>query len=359
MNRSKTMFFAFTGKPIEQAQKMLPILDGYECWDLKQFSFDEFIEEVKKRIPPVNNNVLRNYRAEGNTRNIFGLDDTHYEKASWGLLIPDTIEEGGFAHAETLFLLNIYSPHFLYPLFSANDMGITRHRKESRHDPLTYFHTQDAAIFQSKGFVEFYKTLLKQSEYGTWHLDRVQSWNKEDWRLFVAALLYKGLEDYENSKSSFGWQRESAEMATILEALFTAGDARSEEVTYRLRKRVAVLLAWKFPNIEKDIKELYSARSAFVHGSFFEQIAKESPDAYNNLPVPDFDLLYKHKEYVRLSLAAYMNLARVIGTGGIEGVKSAMEALEKAIIDTELRGKLIAETEKLFALMPEPKLTRM
>lgn len=344
------MFFAFTGKAIEQSEKILEIQDGYECWDLKKFTLDEFVEEIKNKIPPVNGNVLRNYKLESEAIDSFGITEKQYEKASWGLLIPDTIEEGGFGYAETLFLLDLYSPNFLYPLFHINDMGIMRQRHDK--DSMIYFHTQDHSIFNKKEFVIFYKMLFDQSKYGSWHLDRIQSWDKEDWRLFVAALLYSGLSDYENSKSSFGWQRESAEMATILEALFTAGDARNEEVMYRLRKRMAALLAWKFPDIEKDIKELYSARSAFVHGSFFEQIAKESPAANNNIPTPDFDLLYKHKEYVRFALVAYLNLAKIVKLNGIAGITSAMDGLERAIINIKLREQVITETEKILTLMP-------
>lgn len=357
MKRTKTLFFAFTGKTVEREDKIFELQDGYEFWNLKKFTLDEFIEALKTKIPPVNRNVLRNYKVEGVTGEPFGITEKQYQQCSWGLLIPDTLKEGGFSHTETLFLLNLYSQNFLYPVFHANDMGIMRQKHNK--DPMIYFHTQNHEIFNSKNFVAFYKILFEQSKYGSWHLDRIQSWGKEDWRLFVAALLYSGLTDYENTKSSFGWQRESAEMATILEALFTAGDAHNEEVMYRLRKRIAVLLAWKFPDIEKDIKELYGARSAFVHGSFFKQIAKDSPDAYNNLPVPDFDLLYKHKEYVRLALVAYLNLARVIQSGGIDGVKSVMDALENAIINIELRAKLTAETEKLFTLMPEPTFKQM
>ncbi|MFA5793352.1 MAG: hypothetical protein WC897_05855 [Candidatus Gracilibacteria bacterium] len=357
MNRTKTMFFAFTGKPPEQKEKIFEIQDGYEFWNLKNVALDEFIDELKKKIPPVNSNVLRNYKADGDSREPYAITEKQFVQCSWGLLIPDTLEEGGFSHAETMFLLNLYSPNFLYPYFFANDMGIMRQRHDK--DSMIYFHTQDHSIFNNKNFVTFYKTIFEQSKYGSWHLNRIQQWNKEDWRLFVAAFLYSGLKDYENAKSSFGWQRESAEMATILESLFTAGDARNEEVMYRLRKRIAVLLAWKFPDIEKDIKELYGARSAFVHGSFFEQIAKESPRAYNNLPIPDFNLLYKHKEYVRLALVAYLNLAKIIKSEGIDNVKSVMDALEKAIIDIKLRETLTSETKKLFTLMPEPTFKQM
>ncbi len=69
--------------------------------------------------------------------------------------------------------------------------------------------------------------------------------------------------------SSFDSQRESADMATILEALFTAGTGENTEIGYKLRKRVAAMLAFQFPSIEKEIKDLYKQRSAFVHGSFF------------------------------------------------------------------------------------------
>ncbi|MDD5144772.1 MAG: DUF4209 domain-containing protein [Candidatus Pacebacteria bacterium] len=354
MNRTRKMFFAFVGKEPEQTEKISEIQDGYEFWNLKKFVLDEFVEELKKKIPPVNNNVIHNYKVDSDSREPYAITEEQFKKCSWGLLIPDTLEEGGFSYAETLFILNLYSPNFLYPCFYVNDMGIMRQKHDK--DSMIYFHTQDYSIFNNKNFVEFYKILFEQSKYGSWHLDRIKLWNKEDWRLFIAAFLYSGLKDYENSKSLFGWQRESAEMATILEALFTADDSRNEEVMYRLRKRIAALLAWKFPDIEKDIKELYEARSAFVHGSFFKQIAKESPGAYNNLPSPDFNLLYKHKEYVRVALAAYLNLAKIVSLENIDNVKSVMDALEESIIDFRLREKLISETKTLFDFMPEPRL---
>ena len=64
MSRTKTIFLAFRGKSIEQDEKILEIQDGYECWDLKKFTLDQFIEEIKIKIPPVNSIVLRNYRSE-------------------------------------------------------------------------------------------------------------------------------------------------------------------------------------------------------------------------------------------------------------------------------------------------------
>lgn len=352
MNRTKTMFFAFIGKEPEQTEKISEIQDGYEFWNLKKFTIDEFVGELKKKIPPVNNNVIHNYKEDSASREPYVITEEQFKKCSWGLLIPDTLEEGGFSYTETMFILNLYSPNFLYPYFFVNDMGIMRQKHDK--NSMIYFHTQNYLIFNKKNFVEFYKILFEQSKYGSWHLDRIQSWEKEDWRLFVAALLYSGLKVYENAKSSFGWQRESAEMATILEALFTAGDARNEEVMYRLRKRIAALLAWKFPDIEKDIKELYGARSEFVHGSFFAQITKESKTSFNNIPSPDFDILYRQKEYVRWALVGYLFLAKEIKDrpNDYKNNKSVMDVLERAIIDTDLRNTILVNTNRIFSLLP-------
>lgn len=349
MDRTKTIFFAFTGKAIEQPEKIFVIGSGYECWDLKKFTLDEFCEEIKKRISPANEKALHNYK----------LEQEQYDKVSWGLLIPETIENSGFNYAETLFLLNIYSPNFLYPLFHVNDMGIDRNKFNK--DPLIYFHTQNHSIFKTTNFITFYKVLFDQAKYGSWCLDRIQAWDKEDWRLFVAVLLYNGLKDYDNIKNSFDWQRESAEMSTILESLFTADDSRNEEIIYRLSKRIAVLLNWIFPNIEKEIKkELYQNRSDFIHGAFFKQIAKESPGANNSIPTPDFRLLYKHKEYVRCALVAYLHLALLLKQNPEEykGIKTVMGVIEESIIDMDLREKIVGKTKTLFSLMPEVTLSQ-
>ncbi len=358
MNRTKTMFFAFIGNPMERPEKIFGIAEGYECWNLKNFTLDEFVEELQSKIPPVNKtHVLKNYKAEETTREPYGLSQKQFGQASWGLLIPDTLEEGGFSYEETLFILNLYSANFLYPLFFANDMGIQRpHHDKEIH---TYFHNQDHAIFNKKEFITFYRMLFEQSKYASWNLNQIQTWKNEDWRLFTAVILFTGLKKYENSKTPFGWQRESAEMSTILEALFTADDTGNQEIVYRLCKRISVLLCWMFPNIEKDIrKELYKARSDFVHGSFFLQIAKDSAKADSNIPIPDFDVLYKHKEYVRLALVAYLYLAQCIKKNPTEykNNSNVMGTLEESIMDIELRKKVVAEIQSLFSLMPKTNL---
>ncbi len=356
MTRKSTIFLAFTGQPINQSKAVFEVQDGYECWDLKKLSFNEFIDTLKQKIPPINGNVLRNYILKTASKVTYGITEQQYNESSWGLLIPHSINDAvSNSYAETIFLLNLYSPTFLYPLFFASNFGIM---SLSHDKPVVYFadRQNQSRIFKTKEFIDFFRILLPQSQYGTWQLDRVQKWNEEDWRLFAAGLLYSGLKDYDTGKNAFGWQRESADMASILESLFTAGDSQNEEVGYRLRKRMAVLLAWRFPNIEKDVKKLYSQRSAFVHGSFFAQIAKDSKQSYSNLPVPDFTLLYKQKEYVRLALVSYLHLAKLIRERPMEysGQKTVISALEQSVIDIELRKKLIAETQKILFLLSKP-----
>lgn len=351
---SKAVFLAFTGPEIEQATNIVEIADRYECWNLKKFTLDEFVTELKIKIPPINNNVLRNYKLVEESADIWGITEEKFKICSWGLFIPDGIESAlTNSYAETNFLINLYSPTFLYPVFYGSDFGITRSTLNKKLFHLSHLQNQ-SKNFSKKEFVTFFKTLLPQSQYGVWQLDRIQKWDAEDWRLFSASHLYFGLQDYDNHKSSFGWQRESADMGVILEALFTAGDAKNEDVGYRLRKRIAVLLSHKFSEIEADIKKLYSKRSAFVHGSFFAQIAKESKTSFNNIPSPDFDILYRQKEYVRWALVGCLFLAKEIKDrpNDYKNNKSVMSVLERAIIDTDLRNTILVNTNTIFSLLP-------
>jgi len=357
---TKKIFIALTGPEIKQGNKIYKITEGYECWNLRKFNFDDFILAVKQQIPPINDNVLGNYKLDTqDKRNLFGVTDDEYKKCSWGLLLPDNVPGSLVnSYAEILFLLNLYSSHFLYPTFYVSDLGIQRieHKKHA----MLYFHGQNQAkVFKRKEFVKYFEKLLPQSVYGTWQRDRCKNWDKEDWRLFVASLLYQELKDYEFEKEAITWQREAADMITILECLFTAEDSINEEIGYRLRKRLAALIGFRFKDIEKDIKQLYTERSKFVHGSFFVGVGKEAKkeNSVSALPLPDFEFLYKHKEYVRYALIAYLNLAlqlkqsKIIGTNS--EIKRPLDLLEKSIIDLNLRIQISRQTKELFSLLPQ------
>lgn len=90
------MFFAFTGDAIRQNGKVFEIQDGFECWNLKKIALNEFVDILKKKIPPVNDNVIHNYKIEEGDSNPFGITEKQYQNCSWGLLIPETLEEGGW-----------------------------------------------------------------------------------------------------------------------------------------------------------------------------------------------------------------------------------------------------------------------
>lgn len=344
------IFLAFMGKDIKQDNKIFEIGEGFECWNLKKFKFNDFIKEIKKKIPPANLKVSSsNYKIDKEV-GFIGITEEYFNQCSWGLFIPENLTNT-FDCFETCFILNLYSPKFLHPLFCVKDLGIIKQEKNKKYK-LTSFHTQDCSIFCKKEFIFFYRKMLEHSKYAVWDYNRVKLWKEEDWRMFIVASLYFGLKDYENSKKPFEWQRESAEMSTIMEALFTASDSQNEEIGYRLRKRISVLLSYKFPTIEEDIKELYKARSLFVHGSFFKQIAKTQKKAPGTIPSPDFEILYKHKEYVRFAIIAYLNL---INAAREERIKvkeeSVINMLEESIIDIKLRKQIVDETKEILSLM--------
>jgi hypothetical protein len=269
-------------------------------------------------------------------------------------LIPEPLPNAILGdYNEALFLLNLYTPKFLYPIFYVSDFGIMPSTMET---PLVIHYQQNQSkIFKTKKFANFYKILMPQSQYGDWFKDRCDTWNDEDWRLFVASLMFTGLKTYDIGKSSFIWQREAADMSTILECLFTARDTQNEEIGYRLRKRIAVLIALSFPDIEANIKKLYKLRSNFIHGSFFSHISKTSKKSFSSLPIPPFSELSKQKEYVKFALIAYLYLSHKIKKNPdiFNRASSVIELLEKAVIDVKLRKKIASTTKEIFSFLPK------
>lgn len=354
----RSLFIAFTGPEIDQAEPVSTIADGYECWNLKRLDVDAFVAAVQSRIHPINENVLRFYiREPGTPQEVFGITTGQYQVASWGLIlpgaVPDTMMDG---YAETLCLLNLYSPHFLYPCFYATEMGLLQ--PDHRKDRMLYFHSQrEAARFKREHFVRYHQALISESGYGCWNARRMTLWKTEDWRLFVASLLYVGLQEYENSKEFVTWPRESADMATILEALFTAGTDDNSEVGYKLRKRAATLVAFRDPSIEHEIKKLYKERSSFVHGSLFQSLAKhvKIADGLGELPLPPFNDLYRQKECVRYALVAYLYLNKIRrSTAEFERYDTVIDILEDAIINLDVREKVRRHVDAILSLCDIP-----
>lgn len=208
-------------------------------------------------------------------------------------------------------------------------------------------------VFKKTKFGDFYRKLLNQSQYASWDRVRTKGWDAEDWRLFVSCLLFEGLKQFDNGKKVFIWQRESADMATILEALFTATDGEHTEIGYRLRKRVAVLVGAISPDVESTIKTLYSDRSKFIHGAFFSEIAKKSKKNDQDLPTPDFSVLETQKNLVKSCLVAYLYLAEQLKSRSSDFGDSSnvMDLLERAILDLKLRKKIKASVMPVLKLL--------
>ncbi len=349
------IFIAFTGPPVNQPDPIYKMADGFECWNLKQFEFDHFIAAIKSRITPIGQNVLGNYKRGPDANAAFGITEAEYTRSSWGVVLPDVAPHSAASgYAEALFVLNLFSPYFLFPVFFVTDLGIDR--PDHRRHPLLDFHEQNQAhSFRREAFVQFYNALISESIYGSWRTDTMAKWNLEDWRLFTACLLFNELKAYQGSKEVFTWQRESANMATILEALFTAGGGDNTEVGYKLRKRAAALLGFRLPNIEKEINDLYEQRSSFVHGSFFLKFRKsiKVEEGLAKLPSPPFELLYRQKENIRRALIAYLHLSKIHRSNGDQfgDSKSVMDILERSIIDTELRAKVSVHVESILSLL--------
>ena len=227
-----------------------------------------------------------------------------------------------------------------------------------KKDKMLYFHGQrQAARFRREEFVRYHQALISEAGYGSSNALRMSKWSKEDWRLYVASLLYVGLQEYENAKEFVTWPRESADMATILEALFTAGTDDNSEVGYKLRKRAAALLAFCHPSIEKDIKKLYDERSSFVHGSFFRSLSKHVTvtDGLAQLPAPPFETLYMQKQGVREALVTYLFLNKVRRTAPeFANFGTVIEILEEAIINLNVRANMQRHVESILSLCTDP-----
>jgi len=65
MDRTKIMFFAFIGKEPEQKEKISEIQDGYEFWNLKKFTIDEFVEELKKKVENIQKGAAKFFSEKG------------------------------------------------------------------------------------------------------------------------------------------------------------------------------------------------------------------------------------------------------------------------------------------------------
>ena len=151
---SRKILILFTGKKISQTDKIFKIKDGFECWNLKKFTLDDLIIVLKKKIPLINKNVLRNYKLNTRRNDMFGITEKEYEECSWALLLPDGLNGSNLGnYSEIIFLLNLYSSKFLYPLFYGSHFGIMQVAHEKSIFEFAHYQNQ-ANIFKKKEFTD-------------------------------------------------------------------------------------------------------------------------------------------------------------------------------------------------------------
>lgn len=332
------------------------------CWSLATSSLESFIDEVKKVIPPINDNITdENYFGGGHKAN-FGLGIKEiWGKVSWGILIQDDAARSYTdLYERALFLINVFSPSFLYPIFYVSHLGA--HRISYDHYPyanmfgwpadIRYHNQNQFEKFAAENLELFFNNLLPQSIYVSNSADRLRDWTREEWSIFAAAILFEGLKTYDSSKSPFLWQREAADISAIAEALCVE---EKEELRYRLGKRCSVLVeSAHFNNVEGDIKKLYTLRSEFVHGKFGNRIRKGNKGGswgWDETLLEDFEFLERQVKLIRFLFAGYLKLKSESDLLGGYGTVQSM--LETAIIDTNLRARVNSSTQAIFALMPE------
>lgn len=118
-----------------------------------------------------------------------------------------------------------------------------------------------------------------------------------------------------------------------------------------------MLVAFRQPGVEKEIKTLYKERSSFVHGSYFQALSKKFKieDRIGRLPLPPFSDLYRQKECVRQALVAYLYLHKIrCLTDEFKGFRTVIDILEEAIINLEVRDKVRRHVELILSLCAEP-----
>ncbi len=351
----KKVFLAFSGIRGKATNGTNYSGNTLSCWRLNHPTVSEFITAIKKEIPP-HPNIKDDFYETTDSNASFGLTEALWADALWGILV---IDKSGDSYTDlfdrALFLANIFSPDFLYPIFYISDFGVHKvgHTKKLLENKAhARFHNQDKfSLFATKNADDFFELLLEPAGYASTSADRSRNWDREGWRIFAASILFDGLKQYDNSKTLFSWQREAADMSAIYEALCVP---ETGSIKYRLQKRGPILLEpLGLEEIEDDLGYLYNLRSDFVHGSFGDRLSKDNKNGswgWDESITKDFDFLGKQSRIIRFSFAGYLKLKNELGTR-FNPHKDVVSILEKAILNVPIRNNLHASVREIYSLM--------
>ena len=333
----RKFFLAFPGYEVSIKQKIKKIND-FEFWNLEKIDQKDFIKLIKKKIKPINKNVIKNYFISSSEKAYQEV----YKESSWGMLLPDFTKEVLGSRYESLFVVNLFSDLALPVMFYVSRMGVMVEKRKLQFHEKAKFHKEDKK-FTNKRFIQFYNLLLPEIIGTDWHADEVLKWSRENWRLSIACSLFSGLSKYQKVKYPMRWQAECADIAAFYESLLSR--KKNDGGCRRISQRIEVLLSGhykdRFSDIRRGLKKLYDHRNEFVHGSFFERLRKETKAYPDNkemaqLPDVDFNFLETQAETARKVFISFLYLKKKFRKLN----KPIPELINSAIADVTLRKKI-------------------
>jgi hypothetical protein len=347
------IFLAFPGYQVTLNQKIKKIGD-FEFWNLEKISDEEFISLIKNKIKPFNGNIKKNYFFTSTEKEF----KESYKNSSWGMLLPNYAKDYLDGKHESLFTVNLYSYLNLPVMFFVQRMGISVENKDIPIFKKAQFHSEDKK-FLNKKFIEFYKIIFPTLIGTRWDAYDVAKWDREDWRMYVACILFNELAKYQRSKLVMTWPSECADIVTFYESLLSKEP--NDNGQYRISQKIEVLLGKyykkEFHKIREDLKQLFYARNDFVHGSFFDRLKKTTktyPDNKNmaQLPTVDFNFLETQSKIAKQVLVVFLYLKKKLNRKIISGdYKTMPEIINSGIMDIKKRKILQKNADKILKLM--------
>jgi len=346
----RKIFLSFPGYQVKIRGKRKKLGD-FEFWNLEKIGEVKFLELIKKEIKPLNKNVVKNYFSTSNE----DLYKQSYAESTWGMLLPDYSNENWGSRYESLFIVNLFSDISLPVMFHVSRLGVTVEKTKLGIHEKSKFHSEDKK-FSNKKFTEFYKLLTPEIMGINWRADEVLKWDREQWRLSIACLLFSELEQYQRSKKVMTWQKECAEIVTLYETLLSR--RKNDNGRHKIVQRVEILLAehYKkdFPKIRKNLKTLFDYRNEFVHGGFFDRLKKATKpypsDTLAQLPNVDFQFLEEQTEVLRKTLILFIFLRKKFKKSKKYAGLSVPAIINMGIMDIATRKKIREYSKQILEL---------
>lgn len=349
----KKVFLAFPGYNVKIREKIKKI-EEFEFWNLEKITETDFIELIKNKIKPANKNVKKNYFSPGNEE----FYKNSYKESTWGVLLPDYAKNDSSSRYESLFVKNLFSDLSLPVTFYVTRLGITVERQKIDAFKKSSFHSEDKKV-TNKYFLQFYQLLLPEIIGTNWHAYEVLKWDREQWRLSIACLLFNDLEKYQRSKQIMHWQKECTEIVTLYEMLLSR--FKNDTGRHKIIQRIEILLGKhyksSFVNIKKNLHTLFDYRNEFVHGNFFDRLKKDTKSYSNNkqmaqLPMVDFNFLEEQTEVLRKTFIAFIYLKKKFKKNKSKALKdlSIPDIINLGIMDITTRKKIEKYSEEILKL---------